>query len=1123
MKKANLLRLFCVILGIITILLAIPAFAEDSMSAKAADAPFNVDIDFEIGKELEVIKGTDGGANATNVSESLKADIRTPNDYNTTFGCGIYLNPTDNSDHALKIVSSASYFAVKDTDNKLAGGDFNVSADFYLTLENFTDNKSVRLIQWIRSADLGGNDGTMSNKYEFIRVTKDGSLCLGATDLGCDVSDKTWFNITANVKHVSGDTYGVSLYLNGKLIKTFEQEMAAPTDGGSYIVFYTRNNCTCRDCYLDNVRIYQPTAKPIVSAPKNARFNTLIDFDTDKGEITTGINGERDSTIGAENINYSAGNISGYYNTDDVKVLTGLDVASGNMIFNIKKDPTNSNNYTLRIENRCFFAVKDVNKKLPDGDFVVSADMYLPGANAPVADNYQLLRWTRGETLNSTAGSPTYTLAALNKNKKLVANGKELDITLPSDKWFNITAKVKYLSGDRYRISLYLDIKTNPDPILVYDQYMPEPDTGNEGSYIVVFDRAANFLQARLDNLHIYESTDILDTTITFNDCPKTVSGNVYGTGETNNVAPFVNTDKTAVTFALDHGISLPAKIWPSPTDSNNMALRINGSNGFVAIEDLEGRLEKSDFTVSGKMYLNFDNYTSGSSLTLLQWSKGPSLKKDDADTKHYSLVSVDKDGNLIANSVILDHSVTHKKWFAIAAKIKHLSKDSYNVSLYLDGELIYTYNQEMPAPEVGSDKVNKFYIRFLNMDMAKISESYLDDLHVSEALPYELELDFNSDYTSTLDKIGADNYFPAIGGGKATVADGYLRIDHNGLTADQSGYIVADHDKFIDCDQYLIEADFRYSGNAKFNATVATLVSDNYSKIFTPVGINGNTNKLYTTIGGLDYDLYTKDGSAITANATSEADFTKVAILVNEGNLEFTVYVNDRLAYYYSGKTLTPCVTLPIAFENSGIELLSSECYASQLRLLEIDASKDNDCTLDISRIAVKALPSGISSEIKGTQTKQVVDTETYGVRFVSAIDSLYGSSIGFEITAVYTDENGIEQTKEYDESSTLVYERIEADGKYVYPYELDCEYFSVIQITDIPNDISVTFTAKPYVKHGGKKIYGEATTQTFGIDSSMLSLDFNTELSLDEYIASSDGVELHEIYKGGEIIDGL
>ena len=259
----------------------------------------------------------------------------------------------------------------------------------------------------------------------------------------------------------------------------------------------------------------------------------------------------------------------------------------------------------------------------------------------------------------------------------------------------------------------------------------------------------------------------------------------------------------------------------------------------------------------------------------------------------------------------------------------------------------------------------------------------------------------------------------------------------------------------------------------------MATIVTKDYASAFTPVGVKGNDNTLYASIGSTRYDLYTEAGEPIKAKATNEEGFTKVAILVDESSLEYTVYANGAVAYYKAGEKLYPCVSLPISLKATDLTT-GAVGYNPQLRLLELHGSQENACTLDVSRLAVKALPSGVSSTVLGTQTRCINNTNSYDVRFVSAIDSLYGSAIGFEIEAVYTDANG-EQTKEYDKSSNLVFERIEADEKYVYSYELGCDYLATIQVVSIPMETEVTITATPYVNHGGIKVYGEAVTGTF------------------------------------------
>ena len=150
------------------------------------------------------------------------------------------------------------------------------------------------------------------------------------------------------------------------------------------------------------------------------------------------------------------------------------------------------------------------------------------------------------------------------------------------------------------------------------------------------------------------------------------------------------------------------------------------------------------------------------------------------------------------------------------------------------------------------------------------------------------------------------------------------------------------------------------------------------------------------------------------------------------------------------------------------------------RLRLLEISEHTYQDGILDIGYLNLISLGNGIGSEVKGTQTKSVLSESSYGMRFVSGIDTLYGGSIGYEINAVYTDENG-QLTKTGEKSSNLVFEKISSDNGDITAESLDSAYLAAIEVVDIPMDTSVEFTVKPYVSHGGVKIYGESYTVKF------------------------------------------
>ena len=1032
--------------------------------------------------------------------------------------CYIYSDPTGSTNYALAVASSRSHFAVQDINKKLADGDFVVSADMYLRSDTNFASDNFPLLRWTRSL-INNAGGTTS--YPLVSLNSDLSLVAGGKTLDTSVNLDEWFNITAWVKYLGSDSYEVSLYLDGKLISVYNQEMAKPSSGDeySYIVVFQRAT-NCNSFYLDNLHIYEiyedTTVDPVIDLPDNAPFNTTIDFD-----------------ISASNVVKSAQ--LNVFDTADAVFTTAGDHGAGfhcgintgnhsNETYIAPEKETGDGALTIR-SNNSYFAVTDVNRKLPNSSFTVSADVYFTLTN--FSGPAPIMQWIRDNSLDTAKGNDNelttrYGLISVNESGQLVAGGKTLTTTVNDTTWYNITAKVTHLSGDTYRISLYL----NNQPVYVYVQEMPAPSSGTDGSHIIFYTRSANCKASYLDNVHIYqEQSNRLNTTIDF-DIGKTVTfvngnGGFGGTEHPDgDISEYCDTSDTKFSSYLDYATGTWAFFIEKDSDTDNYYAIVK-NRSWLAIEDINKRLPNGDFTVSADMYVPTGVTLQGNNYPLFRWTRS-TITAEGGDTS-YSLIELNKDGSFVANGKDTGKDIPYDTWFNLAAKVKYLGGDNYRVSLYLNNESFYAYNLEMPA---GEDETSCI-IFFARRGSNELVNSRLDNLCVYEddITPDPLNLDFNGDYTSALNIIGKENYFPAIGEGKATVQNGYLRIDHNGLTADQKGYIVADREKFIGFDQYLIEADFRYSGSENYNAAVATIVTSNYASVFTPVGVKGTDNTLYTSIGSARYALCTKDGAPIKVKTTTETGFTKVAILVDESSLTYTVYVNGAVAYYSFGKEVYPCVSLPINFKATDLTVGAVD-YDPQLRLLEINASKDNDCTLDISKLAVKALPSGVSSSVIGAQTRRVDKENSYDVRFVSGIDALYGSAIGFEIKAVYTDSQG-EQTKEYDKSSTVVFDRIEVDEKYAYAHELDCGYLATIEIVDIPMETAVTITATPYVNHGGIKVYGEAVTETFDFTANavepMLLLDFDTALSVADYIASADGVELHETYKGGEIKDGL
>ena len=231
----------------------------------------------------------------------------------------------------------------------------------------------------------------------------------------------------------------------------------------------------------------------------------------------------------------------------------------------------------------------------------------------------------------------------------------------------------------------------------------------------------------------------------------------------------------------------------------------------------------------------------------------------------------------------------------------------------------------------------------------------------------------------------------------------------------------------------------------------------------------------MYVILRGVTYDLVSKDGTPIVAAGINDSEFTKVAILVDSVNGTYTVYVNDRVAYYKYDEKVLPCADMPLHFVDKDADLTKDT-----VRLLEMSQYKYQDGILDVDYLNLIALGNGIGSEIKGTQTKSVTADESYSVRFVSGIDTLYGAAIGYEFTAVYTDKNGSD-TSSYDKNSNLVFEKVTSDEGDITAASLGASYLAAIEVITIPMETEVEFTVKPYVSHGGVKIYGESYTVKF------------------------------------------
>lgn len=119
-----------------------------------------------------------------------------------------------------------------------------------------------------------------------------------------------------------------------------------------------------------------------------------------------------------------------------------------------------------------------------------------------------------------------------------------------------------------------------------------------------------------------------------------------------------------------------------------------------------------------------------------------------------------------------------------------------------------------------------------------------------------------------------------------------------------------------------------------------------------------------------------------------------------------------------------------------------------------------------------------------KGVQSSTVADNK-FNVRFVATVDALDYDSVGFEITANYT-EGGTAAEKEFNKSCSYVYTKLTGKteaGLQEYTVEdLGGNYILALTITDVPADLgTITFHVKPYAVQDGNKIYGASYTVVY------------------------------------------
>ncbi|NMA24058.1 MAG: hypothetical protein GX936_00160 [Clostridiales bacterium] len=132
---------------------------------------------------------------------------------------------------------------------------------------------------------------------------------------------------------------------------------------------------------------------------------------------------------------------------------------------------------------------------------------------------------------------------------------------------------------------------------------------------------------------------------------------------------------------------------------------------------------------------------------------------------------------------------------------------------------------------------------------------------------------------------------------------------------------------------------------------------------------------------------------------------------------------------------------------------------------------------------VALTTATAGIA--YKGVQESVIVDNK-FSVRFIAAIDSLDYDTVGFDITATYT-EAGIEQTKDLGKSCTYVFNKLLAGGSGGEMTEhtatnLGGQHLLALSVKEIPADIGdIRFVVTPYTIVDGVKRSGVSYTVVY------------------------------------------
>ena len=269
---------------------------------------------------------------------------------------------------------------------------------------------------------------------------------------------------------------------------------------------------------------------------------------------------------------------------------------------------------------------------------------------------------------------------------------------------------------------------------------------------------------------------------------------------------------------------------------------------------------------------------------------------------------------------------------------------------------------------------------------------------------------------------------------------------------------------------------------------------------------VHDNSSLKANTTGGV-VRLYTRDesGELVKVNAwytesqmvdgrVPESAWVKANVVVDESNDTFSVYVNDKVAYYLDGSVYKRAENLKFKLETTAnsfitkypnapetVEWLKNPTYASIPRSATVDGTVktygssglsivsyvrffQNCLDFSVRDLKITKVDDGLN--FVGTQIRAgAVDPSAFDLRFVFATDDIYVDSIEYDVKVSV---NGTDKDNTETAVSETVYKSIKAGKDTVSTWKIEeGDFFSVFNVDGIElgdNNTEYTFRITPY-----------------------------------------------------------